>query len=275
MMLPHFDCETRLCISLAARPSSFGTRFHNFLYRELGLNFVYKACSPRELKAAVEGIRALGIRGSAVSMPFKEAVIELLDEIDPEAKAIGAVNTIVNDQGKLKGYNTDVSAVRALLRRHASLAHMKVALLGSGGMAKAVAFGLREQAVRRCTVFSRNPETGKALASAYGFGWKPRIEQPNHDVLINLTPIGMGPNPQREIPFNRAMILSSKLVIDVVGSPPETELIRLARSLGKSVIAGHEFTSLSGAEQFFLYTGVRPDPGSVGRAAEFARADSS
>lgn len=93
--------DTQLCISLSGRPSNIGTRFHNRLYAELGLDFVYKAFAPTDLAQAVAGIRGLPIRGAAVSMPFKERVIPLLDDLDASARAIDSVNTIVNDDGVL------------------------------------------------------------------------------------------------------------------------------------------------------------------------------
>ena len=99
--------DTQLCISMSGRPSNIGTRFHNRLYDELGLDFVYKAFSPVDLAQAVAGIRGLPIRGAAVSMPFKEQVIPMLDALDESANAIDSVNTIVNDDGVLTGYNTD------------------------------------------------------------------------------------------------------------------------------------------------------------------------
>jgi shikimate dehydrogenase len=107
----HINKDTQLCMSLAARPGNFGTRFHNFLHRELGLNFIYKAFTTRDIGSAIGGIRALGIRGCAISMPFKEACIEYLDELDASAKGIMSVNTIVNTDGYLKAYNTDYTAV--------------------------------------------------------------------------------------------------------------------------------------------------------------------
>jgi shikimate dehydrogenase len=99
--------DTVLCMSLSGRPSNVGTRFHNFLYAELDLDFVYKAFTTTDLAAAIAGIRALGIRGCGVSMPYKEACIELVDEVDGSAVAIGSVNTIVNTDGRLRAYNTD------------------------------------------------------------------------------------------------------------------------------------------------------------------------
>ena len=101
-MVRSITKDTVLCMSLAGRPSNVGTRFHNFLYAELDLDFVYKAFTTTNLAAAIAGIRALGIRGCGVSMPYKEACIDLVDEVDGSAEAIGSVNTIVNTSGQLR-----------------------------------------------------------------------------------------------------------------------------------------------------------------------------
>ena len=125
--------DTQLCMSLSGRPGNFGLRFHNHLYEQLGLNFYYKAFSSQDLPGAVGGIRALGIRGCGVSMPFKEACIELVDELDASAAAIQSINTIVNTDGHLKAYNTDYIAVAQLLEKHRVPKDSTFALRGSGG----------------------------------------------------------------------------------------------------------------------------------------------
>ena len=112
---PPLSRDTRLCISLAARPSNIGTRFHNHLYDVLGLDFIYKAFTTTDIDAAIGGVRALGIRGCSVSMPFKEAVLSLVDAVEPSARAIRSVNTIVNDDGRLTASNTDYLAVQQLI----------------------------------------------------------------------------------------------------------------------------------------------------------------
>src|SRR3954468_13873831 len=116
--MPILDKDMALCISLAGRPSNIGTRFHNFLYDELGLDFLYKAFTTDDLEGAVRGVRALGFRGCSVSMPFKTAILAMLDAVEEPAAGIGAVNTVVNDDGVLTGSNTDVEAVAALLVEH-------------------------------------------------------------------------------------------------------------------------------------------------------------
>jgi shikimate dehydrogenase len=114
-MVRSITKDTVLCMSLAGRPSNIGTRFHNFLYAALDLDFMYKAFTTTDLPAAIAGIRALGIRGCGVSMPYKEACIELMDELDGSAAAIGSVNTIVNTGGRLRAYNTDGTVAPAVI----------------------------------------------------------------------------------------------------------------------------------------------------------------
>src|SRR6476469_9061029 len=118
MVRPLLNKDTKLCISLAARPSNIGTRFHNYLYDRLGIDFIYKAFTTTDIAAAIGGVRALGIRGCSVSMPFKEDVIALVDHVEPSARAIHSVNTIVNDGGVLTASNTDYLAVERLIAEY-------------------------------------------------------------------------------------------------------------------------------------------------------------
>ncbi|OZC93537.1 shikimate 5-dehydrogenase [Rhodococcus sp. 14-2483-1-1] len=262
--------ETQLCMSLSGRPSNFGTRFHNYLYDELGLNFVYKAFTTTDLAAAVGGVRALGIRGCAVSMPFKEDVIELVDVMHESASAIESVNTIVNESGVLHAYNTDYQAVANLLATHSVSPEFSVAVTGSGGMAKAVVAALRDSGFTRGTVVARNASTGPALAETYGYEWS--AEAVPADLLVNVTPLGMAGGPGADsTPFTAEQIGAAQAVFDVVAMPSETPLIVAARAANKPVITGAEVIALQAAEQFVLYTGVRPSDEQIARASEFAR----
>jgi shikimate dehydrogenase len=263
--------DTQLCMSLAARPGNFGTRFHNFLYRQLGLNYVYKAFTTRDLAAAIGGIRALGIRGCAISMPFKEACIQYLDELDPSARGIMSVNTIVNSDGYLKGFNTDYTAVFTLIRSAALAESTRFALRGSGGMAKAVACALKDAGFKDGIIVARNESAGGALARQYGFQWKKELENETPGLLVNVTPIGMAGGPEADqLSFSEDLVRQAQLVFDVVALPPQTPLIQLATKFGKKTITGAAVIALQAVEQFVLYTGVRPDKQLVEKAAAFA-----
>lgn len=265
--------DTVLCISLAGRPGTFGVRFHNHLYEQLGLDYYYKAMTTTDLPAAVGGIRALGIRGCGVSMPFKEACIALVDEMDPSAAAIQSINTLVNTHGRLKAYNTDYIAIRQLIERHGLKPETTFALRGSGGMAKAVASAFRDAGFTRGTLIARNTETGPALARACGYDWRHELGALRPQLLINVTPVGMSGGPQvDDLAFAPDAVQAADAVFDVVALPAQTPLVKLGQSLGKRVITGLEVIAIQALEQFVLYTGVRPSDEQVRLATEFARA---
>jgi shikimate dehydrogenase len=273
--VPILNKDMQVCISLAARPSNLGTRFHNYLYDELGLNFIYKAFTTDDLEGAVRGIRALGFRGCSVSMPFKEAIIPLVDVMSPSALAIESVNTVVNDNGVLTASNTDFEAVLQLLRERAVNPDQSVLVRGSGGMAKAVVAAFKQAGFDRLTILARNQVAGAALADKYGFTNidETQLESSSEkfDVIVNVTPIGMAGQDENELSFSEAIIAAASTVFDVVAFPAETPLIRAATAAGKSVITGAEVIALQAALQFAAYTGVQLTPEQVRRASEFSR----
>lgn len=272
-MKPALSKDTTLCISLAARPSNIGTRFHNYLYDELGLDFIYKAFTTTDIAAAIGGVRALGIRGCSVSMPFKTDVMTLVDEIEPSARAIDSVNTIVNDDGHLRASNTDYLAVQQLIARHGLEPDAPVVIRGSGGMAKAVAAAFQGSGFRTGVIVARNAERGRALADRLGYDYAPQVESLARPVLVNATPIGMagGPDESRQA-FDDGVIATAAAVFDVVALPSETPLITAARASGTKVITGAEVIALQAAEQFERYTGVRPTDQQIAAASEISRA---
>jgi shikimate dehydrogenase len=263
--------DTQLCMSLSGRPGNFGLRFHNHLYEQLGLNFYYKAFSSQDLPGAVGGIRALGIRGCGVSMPFKEACIALVDELDPSAAAIQSINTIVNTDGHLKAFNTDYIAIAQLLETHQVPKDTSFALLGSGGMAKAVASALRDGGYHNGLIVARNERAGQALAKSLGYPWQAELGDRRPQMLINVTPIGMTGPQADQLAFDGQAIAAADIVFDVVAVPAETPLILRARAEGKHVITGLEVIAIQALEQFVLYTGVRPTDEQFEKAVEFAR----
>ena len=242
--------DTTLCMSLAGRPGTFGSRFHNFLYAELGLDYVYKAFTTTDLPGAITGIRALGIRGCAVSMPFKEAVIPLLDGLDASAAAIGSVNTIVNDGRHLRAYNTDYVAIQTLIVQHGLDPASRVVLRGSGGMGKAVASAFRDAGFTRGVLVARNEAAGAALAERCGWRWSPEVpEVQAGDLLVNVTPIGMaGGAEEHGLAFTPLQVAAASTVVDVVALPAETPLIREARAQGRQVVTGLEVIALQALE---------------------------
>ena len=272
--VPILNKDMTLCISLSARPSNNGTRFHNHLYEQLGLNWIYKAFAPTDLAQAIAGVRGLGIRGCAVSMPYKEDVIALVDVMDPSAKAIESVNTIVNDGGTLTAYNTDYTAIEQLLQRNGVPSAYSVLLKGAGGMAKATAAALRDAGFRDVTLIARNEEAGRALAGLYGFAWRADVDpSAAADMIINVTPLGMAGGPGAgALSFPREAVDAAKVVFDVVALPAETPLVEAARAAGKTVITGAEVATIQALEQFVLYTGIRPSEEQVQAAEDFMRA---
>ncbi|MFQ4150040.1 shikimate 5-dehydrogenase [Arthrobacter sp. LAPM80] len=269
--MPILNKDMTLCISLAARPSNIGTRFHNYLYDALGLNFVYKAFAPTDIAQAVAGIRGLGIRGAAVSMPYKEDVIALVDAMDASASAIDSVNTIVNDGGVLTAYNTDYLAIARLLAVHEVQPSTPVLLRGSGGMAKAVAAAVRDAGFTQVTIVARNEERGRALAALYGFAWLAEVGDATAGMIINVTPLGMAGTDESVQSFSDTAVGAAQVVFDVVALPSETPLVKAGRAAGKQVITGAEVIAIQAEEQFVLYTGVRPSPELVREASEFSR----
>lgn len=265
--------DMTLCISLSARPSNNGTRFHNHLYEALGLNWIYKAFAPTDLAQAIAGVRGLGIRGCAISMPYKEDVIALVDRMDATASAIDSVNTIVNDDGVLTAYNTDYAAIAQLIQRNGIDPASSVLLRGSGGMAKATAAAFRDAGFRNVTIVARNEADGRMLAGLYDFDWRSSPEGAVADVIVNVTPIGMSGGAEADaLSFPREAIDAASVVFDVVALPAETPLIAAARAAGKPVITGAEVATLQALEQFVLYTGIRPSDEQVRAAEDFMRA---
>jgi shikimate dehydrogenase len=270
--VPILNKDMQVCISLASRPTNLGTRFHNFLYDELKLNFIYKAFTTQDLEGAVRGIRALGIKGASISMPFKEAIIPLLDSLEPSAKAIESVNTVVNTDGKLVGSNTDFEAVLDLLEKSKIDTSAKVLVRGSGGMAKAVVAAFKQAHFKDLTVTARNQEAGSRLAAKYGYSFdSTALESTEFDVLVNVTPIGMTGEDESELAFSKELIQHSKTVFDVVAFPSDTPLIVEAKAQGKKIISGAEVIALQAAIQFEKYTGVKITPEQIARASEFSR----
>ncbi len=207
----------------------------------LGLDFLYKAFTTTDIAAAIGGVRALGIRGCSVSMPFKQDVLALVDVVEPSAQAIESVNTIVNDTsvpgGRLTAANTDYLAVRQLIARYALDPGDPVVIRGSGGMARAVGAAFVDAGFTTGVVVARNRSSGEALAGRLGYSYTADVDSVTAPILVNVTPIGMAGGPEEhELAFGQAAIGAADTVFDVVALPSETPLIAAASGRGE---AGH------------------------------------
>ncbi len=234
---------------------SLSPAMHNGAFAALGLNKAYLPFAVQDVGQAMTGLRALGIRGVSVTIPHKEAVIPYLDTIDPVAKKIGAVNTLLISNGAIHGANTDWLGANRALSEKISLKGASVLLLGAGGSAKAIGFGLLE-AGASLTIASRSPEKGRALAGLLGCPWLPLAEAATAraDALVNATSLGMAPQ-QELLPIAREALANFGVVMDIVYAPLATRLLQAAGQAGCRTIDGLAMLLYQGAAQFELWTG--------------------
>ncbi len=236
---------------------------HNGAFRRMGRNAVYLAFEVTDLAAAVNGIRGLGIRGMSVTIPHKTAILSLLDELDDVAAKIGAVNTVAWRDGKLVGYNTDWQGALSALEQKTVLQGKRVVLLGAGGAARAIAFGLKQ---KECRVFIFNRSLAKAadLAAELGFvhGSLASVETLDADILINATSVGMAPN-DGESPLPKKILKPGMTVMDIVYSPLRTKLLQDGEEKGCRTIDGLEMLAHQGAFQEEIWLGRKPDVAAI------------
>ena len=219
------------------------------------LKAIYLPFLVRELPDFVDSIGDLGIRGFSVTIPHKERILKFLDDVDPLAARIGAVNTvIVRSSGKLSGYNTDYVGVLRSLERRVPLRGSRVLILGAGGSARAVAFALSERGASVC-VHARRIKKARALANVVG---GEAIERSHlrgefFDAIVNATPVGMHPHVDAS-PLE-ANELNCRLVFDTIYRPGETRLLELARRRGIEAVSGVDMFVSQGTAQFEIWTG--------------------
>jgi shikimate dehydrogenase len=274
------DTRTQLC-GLLGNPveHSLSPAIHNAAFQKLGMNFVYLAFRVEQIGEAIRGLRALGnVRGLSVTIPHKVTVIPHLDDMEPTARHIGSVNTIVVESGRLTGHNTDASgALRALTEAGVSLRSEPVLLLGSGGAARAIAFALiRDAAIgsltilgidereRRILVQDLRGKTGLQIAEGPLTPDRLVAGIADHAVLLHCTPVGMSPKATESC-VPPGLLKPHLAVMDIVYNPMETQLLRDARAAGCRTIKGVEMFLNQAVAQFELWTG-RPAPTDVMRA---------
>ena len=245
----------------------------NEALRAAGLDYVYAALPVRAdaLTSAVHGLRDAGIAGFNVTIPFKTEIIPLMDDLSEDARRIHAVNTVVvEENGRLIGHNTDVTGFLAgFAERRIALTGKKAVLVGAGGAARAVLWGLLRSKVSSVVIGVRNASKGAALAAdfaahgdvrAYGFD-DPAFTSAlgSADIIVQTTPLVMTPHVEEMPPVDVAAIKSSAVFYDLIYTPAETRFLRAAAAHGHETINGETMLVAQGAEAFFLWTGVRSD----------------
>ncbi|MGH6708526.1 MAG: shikimate dehydrogenase [Bradyrhizobium sp.] len=226
---------------------------------------------PTELRALFDGIKRIGFAGVNVTFPYKEAVIPLLDELSPAAREIGAVNTVVVRDGRLVGYNTDATGFeRAVAGLVKSSGHGPVALIGAGGVGKAIAFALAGHGIAELGIFDTDRAKAGQVAAQLRGRQQTRITETVEDALrgvvgvVNATPIGM--LPDRGTPVPAALLRRDMWVADAVYTPLWTPLLTAARAKGAAIMTGRELAIHQAADAFELFTGLKPSISEIGNA---------
>jgi shikimate dehydrogenase len=230
---------------------------HNQAFAAAGYNAIYLAFKISDLDSAIKGIKALNFKGVSVTIPHKVDVMQYLDAVDDVAAKIGAVNTIVNRQGKLIGYNTDCEGALAALRSQTAVEDKSVAVIGAGGAARAIGFGLRSTN-GQLTIFNRSRANGECLAADLQAEFLPLSDwRPDHyEILINTTPVGMYPDTDAT-PVPKENLTKEMVVMDIVYNPLKTRFLREAEAQGCRTISGISMFVFQAALQFALWTGAK------------------
>jgi shikimate dehydrogenase len=248
-----------LCGSVTGKPNPFGVRIHEAGYRELGLNFKYVSVGADDLEPVVRALRTLRFRGFGVSMPFKQQIIGFLDEVSDDVKAIGACNTVVAIDDRLRGENTDWTGALSALKEVDGLGGTSAVIIGAGGVARAIAYGLKRSGYK-VFVSARNPEAARAVVRDLALDDAPPLDRQGRfaaDLIVNAT-------PQVDLvgPVNLSQHSRAAAFLDVIGDRKNTPLTIEARRRGLRVAPGWRMRLHQACSQFELYTG-HPAPQQV------------
>lgn len=237
---------------------SLSALMHDAALAEMKISGKYLPFCIHDLAPAISGIRRMGIRGVSVTIPFKVTIMAHIDEIDRNAIDIGAVNTVVNNKGRLKGFNTDWIGLIQSLKEVIDIKGKVFAILGAGGTARAAVFGIyREGGIP--VIVNRNVGRGEHLAREVSCSFYPLkdIEKVSADCLINTTPVGMVPDID-ESPVDNTILGNYRCVMDVIYNPLKTKMLRDAEKAGCIIVTGLDMFVHQGAEQIKLWTGLEP-----------------
>ncbi len=250
---------------------SLSPALHNAGFASTGVDWVYTAfeVAPGAAGAALDAMRVLGLGGLSITMPHKEAVADLVDELDPAAAALRSVNTVVPiGDGRLKGFSTDGAGfVASLVAQNVQVSGKQVGVLGAGGAARAIIDALARSGAASIIVVNRSAErAGTAVELAGGIG---RVGGPDDigvcDIVVNATSVGMGTD---DLPCDLGVLHSSQVVADIVYHPRRTALLAAADKAGARTVEGLGMLVHQAVLQQQLWTGVSADPAVLWAAAE-------
>jgi len=249
---------------------SLSPTLHNAAFSATGINAVYLAFEPSDMASWVGAMRTLDIKGASVTIPFKTSVIPYLSEMAPLARRIGAVNTIVNTDGRLTGYNTDAIGALRALEEVIEVPGKRCILVGAGGAARAIGLILKEKGVA-VSIVNRSRDTGERLARSLGarFISLEAVDAAEGDILIQTTPVGMWSHVDQCLVPER-VLRQGMVVMDIVYRPLATRLLRMARARGCTAISGIPMLVYQAAEQFRLWTGIDPPLSHMNKAIKEA-----
>jgi shikimate dehydrogenase len=247
---------------------SLSPLMHNAAYREMNLAARYQAFLVPDPETAVRLFREMGMDGASVTLPFKTSIMAHLDDFDEDCRAIGAINTVGTRSGKLFGANTDWIGFARSLKSHFDIRDKTFAILGSGGAARAALFAARKEGGHPVLVCRDLPK-GKDLARDFDCPCHPLSDlgRVKADVLINTTPVGMGPDFE-STPARKEDLVHFEWVMDMVYNPLRTALLKEAEAAGCGVISGLPMFVHQGAEQVRVWTGMEPPVDLMHRVAE-------
>jgi len=266
--------KTKIC-ALIGDPveHTMSPAIHNAAFSEMGLDYVYVAFGVKadEVPAAINSMKALNIRGMSVTMPHKVAVLKLLDKLDPLAEKIGAVNTVVNDDGILTGYNTDATGfLQAMLERGIEPKGKNITVLGAGGASKAVSFILSDRGanlviLNRLQEFDWAVELARKISQTFSKNVEAlELNRDNlvktlgkTDILVNATSVGMSPDID-ETPVPSELLKPGLIVYDIIYNPVKTKLLKDGEAAGAEIISGVDMLVWQGVHAFEKWTGLKP-----------------
>ncbi len=258
--IPPINQQTKLCAIFGNPVShSLSPKMHNSAYQKLGLDFAFLKIKAIDSQKAIEAIQNLELTGAVITIPFKQSIMKYLDAIDQTAKDIGAVNTIVNDEGVAKGTNTDWIGAIESLKGVTTIKGKTVAILGAGGAARAIAYGLKKSGAN-VVVFNRTKSHAEKLVKELGLNGY--FDLSNHEtmqqcnIIINTTSVGMEPYDDQS-PIEQHAIHEKQLVYDIVYTPRITKLLQFAKTAKARILTGESMVLHGAVKQFELFTGVK------------------